>query len=162
MSSFDRRTVLALAGVALLTGCTAEPLLAPNVSGEARYAVEAPKDRFDQQLREALLFRLNGGADPRVAPLRVTIVKTVAVTDIAIEAGERQPTLSRLEATAIYTVRAKDTSIVASGQRTATASFDRGNQQFANIRAKREAEDRAAKVLGERVATAIRQQLADG
>lgn len=51
---------------------------------------------------------------------------------------------------------------VARGQRSVTASYDRPRQEFANVRAERDAQNRAARELAELLRLAIAQDMSKG
>lgn len=156
------RSLLAvLACLALLAGCTVQPLYGTGTAsyaGDARYHVEEVETRVAQQVRNALIFGLNGGRNPADAPYRVRLVVTSFARDVAVETGRQAPTAARVVVNTSYTVsRLEDgrDTVVASGERSSVASYDRTVQRFANIRARRDAQNRAAKQCAERVRLAV-------
>ena len=72
------------------------------------------------------------------------------MTQIAVRDGE--PTSQTVTVTAKYVLRkSADDSVIRSRQVTASASFDVSIQEFANVRALRDAEDRAAREAAEQM-----------
>lgn len=158
----------ALGLLALASACTVQPLHGTGSSGyggDARYFVEEVDTRVAQQVRNALIFGLNGGRNPAEAPYRVRLVVTATNQNIAIETGRQAPTAARVVVNTSYTVSRMDeggSNVVAQGERSSSASYDRTVQRFANIRALRDAQNRAAKQVAERVRLAVQQALNAG
>ena len=157
---------LALAGIAFLSACTVQPLAGGGSSayrGEALYYVEPVDTRVAQQVRNALIFGLNGGRNPAEAPYRVKLLVTATNRDVAVETSRQAPTSARVQVDTAWTVTRQRQSgaalpeIVASGERTAIAAYDRTVQRFANKRALLDAENRAAAESAERVRLAVQQ-----
>lgn len=187
MSSPDRlprsprpaRIVLALLPALMLAACTVAPLygrseaeaLSTGAPGTAlaavrgRISVAVANDRTAQIFRNALLFRLNGGARPD-APLydiRYTIVAYETV--VSIQQGSGIPSASAYRMNVSYeVVRLGDAKRIAGGSRSGTAPFDRTAQLFASSRAVLDAREQAGREVAERVglavAAAIRKDLA--
>ncbi len=166
----------ALAFSALLAGCTARPLYSePAIAAGAEagaparlssIAVKPVLSREAQQVRNHLIFLLNGGAEQPSSPrYQVTLVVTGA--DIAVAAVQADASddiiasAGGLTMTASYLVTDTVTGEqVASGNRSVNASYDRPGQQFADTRARRDAENRAARELAEFVRLSLLQDLA--
>ena len=148
---------------AVLTGCTVEPLyrsLDTRPDGPAIYAVAPAVTRDAQLVRNALLFDLNGGENPKQAARTIELVVVTQVLNVVVERGQQAPTTARVRMETRYTVRDRRQQTIATGTRSAIGAYDRFNQEFANKRAEREAIARTAKVLARRVALAVRQELA--
>ncbi|MEC6999315.1 hypothetical protein VXQ18_02455, partial [Brucella abortus] len=60
-----------------------------------------------------------------------------------------------VKATSNFVLRDKDGKPLATGSRMVAASFDRPRQEFANLRAERDARERAAKELAQQVYLAV-------
>ncbi|MGC7556614.1 hypothetical protein, partial [Pandoraea pneumonica] len=69
------------------------------------------------------------------------------------------PSAGIVKATSNFVLRDKDGKPLAAGTRTVGASFDRPRQEFANLRAERDARKRAAEELAEQVFLALAQKL---
>jgi LPS-assembly lipoprotein len=155
-----------------LTSCTVQPLYgvrSVNVgagdpaSQLASIAIKPDGTRYGQEVRNHLIFLLAGGAgqpaDPRYSlDLGVTSVsESVAIRQVA---REDEPSAGALTLTSNYRLTEIATgAVVAAGRRAVTASFDQPRQQFANMRAARDAENRAARELAELIRLAVAQQL---
>ena len=155
-----------LAAAATLAGCTVQPVNGVGTSayrGEALYYVEPVDTRVAQQVRNALIFGLNGGRNPAEAPYRVRLLVTATSRDVAVETSRQAPTSARVQIDTAWTVTRRPEEgpaspvIVASGERTAIAAYDRTVQRFANKRALLDAENRAAAEAAERVRLAVQQ-----
>jgi len=163
------------AGIVLASGCTVRPLysnapLSPgsHTSAQAELASIAVKPvttRYAQQVRNHLIFALNGGAEQTTAPvyslaLGVTErVESAAVVQVATD--QDQPTAGSVILTANYTLTdAKTGNEVARGNRSISAAFDRPPQEFATARAQIDAENRAARELAELLRLSIAENLA--
>lgn len=155
-----------------LAACTVQPLYgsggpalgAPSDTLPA-ISVEPVNTREAQQVRNHLIFLLNGGAGEPASPayrLRLSIAKrTVAAATVQpTTATEREPTAGRVIMTASYVLTDMATGApVGRGTRQAFASFDRPQQEFARLRAERDGEDRAARELAEILRLTVAQEL---
>ncbi|MFC5586524.1 LPS assembly lipoprotein LptE [Nitratireductor kimnyeongensis] len=166
-----------LAGLALslavASGCTVRPLMAtPDVtpgglaSSPALSSIAiAPVDtRYAQEVRNHLIFLLNGGAG-QPASARYTLDLAVTRTSSAAARvqvrTDNEPTSSLLTMTARYTLKDSGTGqVVANGQRQISSAYDVPRQEFASLRAERDAENRAARELAEQLRLALGQDLA--
>ena len=184
MSLPDRRSPSApfrLAGVvalfaalALASACTVRPLYSDAgietgavpgaTAGLKQISIDAVNTRYGQELRNQLIFLLNGGAgQPAQAKYKMTLAATVLVLDEALVEvdNDNRPTAATLHMTGSYVLTELSTGkVVAKGSRTIPASYDQPNQEFANLRARRDAENRAARELAELLRLDIGQKLA--
>lgn len=107
--------------------------------------------RVEQVVRNQLIFLTSGGAGEAEKPeYSVTFsagssVNKVLLIDSSDTARAAQVTVSG----SYKLVRNSDQQVLKSGNRSATAIMDYSIQEFANVRAIRDAEDRAAKELAE-------------
>lgn len=157
--SSPSRTLAAVALLALLTalaGCQVRPLYG-TTSGEAgpqadmpAIAIQEPRSRVEQVYRNALIFALRGGADESVARYGLIYRTTINVQGLAVERGAGTPNIYQLTGGASFLLKdaATGTSIFGANI-TAIDSYARSSQNFANLRAERDAEDRLAKTLAE-------------
>jgi LPS-assembly lipoprotein len=180
MSSPDRRRaalfVLLAAGALGVSGCTVRPLysdssietgaIAGASTGQRQIYVEEVRTRYGQDLRNNLIFLLNGGAAQPAEPrYRMALNASVYVTDEAAVSvvNENRPTAALLQMSADYVLTDTGTGeVVARGARSVTSSFDHPAQEFANMRARRDAEDRAARELAEMLRLDVAQRLKKG
>lgn len=167
--------VLSLAGVILaaaaLGACSVRPMLATTSNDfGAHEGVQltsvnvAPVDtRYAQQVRNHLIFLLHGGsAQPASAAYRLDLAITRSVlSTVQIQTGgSQEPTAGTVQMNGSYTLVDTSTgNVVARGSQEATASFDRPLQEYAVLRAERDAEDRAARELAEFIRLSLAQDL---
>lgn len=161
--------VLAMAFAA--SACTVRPLygdISSSVDGGstarlASISVKQVSTRYAQEVRNHLIFGLNGGAGEPSSPQYVldlgviSYVRSSASVQVVLE---NEPTAGAVVMTSVYKlIDAETGDVVASGKRSATASFDKPRQEFAALRAERDAENRAARELAEFVKLAVLQDL---
>lgn len=171
-----RRAVLAasLVMLAAISGCTVRPLYgnpaafgpagaADTVAELSSIAVKPARTRAEQEVRNHLIFLFGGGAGEPAAPaysLDLGVSTRTEAAAIVQVASEDEPTAGTVTLTANYRLTDAVTgNVVASGRRSITSSFDRPRQQFATMRAERDAQNRAARELAELVRLAIAQDL---
>ncbi|MBX3579114.1 MAG: hypothetical protein KF723_18090 [Rhizobiaceae bacterium] len=164
----------ALVGLALLGACTVRPLYmnAPASSSGlsstaelASVAVKPVRTREAQEVRNHLIFLLGGGKGEPAEPLYSLELGVTSVSQAAavIQVGvENEPTASMLTMRSTYRLTSATGEALASGTREITSSYDVPRQEFAALRAKRDAENRAARELAELIRLAVAQELAAG
>jgi LPS-assembly lipoprotein len=165
--------ILAIAlplSLAALSACTVRPLYSNaagagtgTVAGLSSIAIKPVGTRYGQEVRNHLIFGLNGGAGQPANPLYwLTLNVTASASSAATiqRALEEEPTASMMTVGASYTLTdAKTGEMVAQGRREASSSYDVPRQSFAAARAQRDAENRAARELAELLRLAIGQDL---
>jgi LPS-assembly lipoprotein len=168
MSWHDRAPLFAL--LLGLTGCQVQPLYAPakveagdsTLSAMQSIEIETKTDRLGQALMNELVFALRGGAalsDPRYT---LRLVATSRTAELAIEERAEVPTAKLVSLTTSYTLTENATGrAVTHGTVHTTASFDFSSQRFANLRAERDAENRAARLAAADVRTRLAMALSD-
>ncbi len=167
----------AVSAVLLLSvaACQVRPLysdVSPNAAGISTpaalqsIAIVEATTRYGQEVRNHMIFLLAGGAGEPANPaykldLGVTS-QIISTANIQVDAsGTGQPTAGGVVLTSLYVLTDAATGAkVSSGKRAVTASFDRPTQQFASLRAQRDAENRAARELAELVRLALASDLA--
>ncbi len=168
-----RAAVLALvAALPIVSACTVRPLYSNPASGSAQAAVTADlqsiaikpvETRYAQEVRNHLIFLLNGGSGQPVGSLyTLTLVVTALNESAAVVqiAKENEPTAGTVTMTARYVLTETATGkIVAEGRRQIASSYDVPRQEFAANRAQRDAENRAARELAELLKLALAQDL---
>jgi LPS-assembly lipoprotein len=159
----------ALVGAALLLGgCEVRPMYAdPQMFGRgggtpagaalALVQVAPIQEREGVQLRNDLIFALAGGGrevdNPRYR-LDVQLSKTSAATTTLALSG--LPSASQVTLNATYSLVRIDTGErLYLGRAASRANFDRTVQRFSNVRAEREAEDRAAREIAGMIRNAL-------
>lgn len=172
MSSVDRatRSGIGLTGqmvglaltLALLTGCQVRPLYATDASGTSArsqlpaISVDEPVTRQEQVFRNMLLFGLRGGGEAASSLYRMNYRITSDVQQLAIEEVTGTPTSYQLNGRIAYILEDAATGEpLLIDQALATASYNRSSQNFANLRAERDAEDRVATTLASKVETRL-------
>ncbi|MGB3388563.1 MAG: LPS assembly lipoprotein LptE [Pseudaminobacter sp.] len=162
--------------LAVLSACTVRPLysdagMAAGAPAGARaglssIAIKPVATRYGQEVRNHLIFGLNGGAGQPANPLYSLTLDVTARASAAAtiqRALEEEPTASMMTVAATYVLTdAKTGKVVAQGRREASSSYDVPRQSFAALRAQRDAENRAARELAELLRLAIGQDLSKG
>jgi LPS-assembly lipoprotein len=151
-----RRAGLAagLFAILALTGCQVKPLYATN-SGtrEAMASVDFSEadDRVELEVRNNLVFMAGGGAGEPVDPqYDVDFNVTTRYIGVLLDLKDDLPRAGRVELRADFTLKLRATGeILKTGKRRTVALVDYPGQEFAKIRATRDAENRAALELAE-------------
>jgi LPS-assembly lipoprotein len=171
------KTACLLSVLGIAQACTVTPLYgsrlqAPESAMSARLgeiAIKPAVNRQEQQVRNNLIFLLGGGA---AAPANPAYSLELGVNTRTLSAGTQQavfdpknnqgqPTSGTVVMTSNYVLTDSATGEkVASGKRSASADFDQPREEFANDRAERDAQDRAARELAELLRLSIAQDLA--
>lgn len=149
-----------------LAACQFQPLYGNNsgnsggISGLAHVAVSQVNTRVAQQVRNHLLFLLNGGLGSTEKTHEARIRVTWSNRDLAAIKDVQDSSAGTVSVTVNYSlVNLKTGKSIADGTRQADASYDRTGQVFANERAQRDAENRAAKEVAEALRLAIASDL---
>lgn len=167
------RLVAGLAVAAMvLPACTVRPLYssapimatgAPVSADLSSIKIKAPATRYGQEVRNHLIFLMNRGqGEP--ADARYTLDLNVSrgqESSAAIQiADKNEPSSSMITLYAYYVLTEVSTGAqIVSGSRQITSSYDVPRQEFANMRAERDAENRAGRELAEVVNLALAQAL---
>lgn len=155
------RLVLAAALVApLLAGCGSggfRPLYgSAGIGGAqaneklAQISITTIPGRVGQQIRNELIFQATGGGGEVQQPtlrLDVAIRESVTSTLVRID-GDSGSQIFNLEAK-FQLIRISDKTVVLSGTSYGRAGFERNKSIFSNVRAREDAENRAAKSVGD-------------
>lgn len=159
-SSFSKVTysglITILALTTLLAGCQVRPLYSETDGvGQKLGAIafSEPTTRVGQQVRNQLVFLTSGGAgEPAKADYEVELSATAVETNILVEQSTAAPSPGRVVVTAVYVMKqTSDGKVVKTGTRTVTALHDIPAQEFAELRAIRDAENRGAREVAELV-----------
>lgn len=171
-SVFRTLTVVGIAAVlGFASACTVRPLLSsePGSAGQETAAdlssveVTPVGTREALEVRNQLIFLFQGGgaqpADPRYR-LDLAVARSVGSAAEIQRGRENEPTAGTVTLTGDYRLSDRSGQLLAQGRRQVSASFDRPRQEFAVMRAQRDAEDRAARELAELIHLSVAQDLA--
>lgn len=153
--------------IAILASCTVKPLYSEGPSGApakalASIEIEEVDDRVSQQVRNALIFAVAGGAgEPADAQYHLALTVTRRVSGVLYDqtTSNNDPTTTtdtaragRIVVKADYNLTRKaDGVTIRSGTRSAVALADFPAQEFAKLRAIRDGENRAAREVAETI-----------
>lgn len=162
------------ASLALASACTVRPLYsdAPVTSGVgagtttqlASINIKPVNTRYGQEVRNHLIFMFNGGTGqqasaPYTMDLAVGALNEATLLE-QVTTKDDEPTAGTMTLTGSYVITdIKTGKRVAGGKRSVSASYDRPRQEFANVRAERDAQNRAARELAELLRLAIAQDM---
>lgn len=179
MSSSDwfrvRRAALTAALIALsvASGCTVRPLygdVAPAAGGAVAPAVLSPVEiapadnRVGQEVRNHLIFLFGGGRGQPANPVYRLTLQTTAInltpTEVNTPRVRLEPTAGAVSVRATYELTEIATGQrISAGVRSVQAQFDIPGQEFAALRALRDAENRGARELAELLRLVVAQEL---
>ncbi|MDX2308380.1 MAG: LPS assembly lipoprotein LptE [Hyphomicrobium sp.] len=116
--------------------------------------------RVGQQLRNELIYQSTGGGGQQepLYRLDIAIRETLSSTLVRTD-GDARSQIYNLDAS-FKLVRLSDKSVVLEGKSYQRAAFERYTSVFSNVRAREDAENRAAKTMGEELKTRIAAYLA--
>ncbi|MDA7946416.1 MAG: hypothetical protein MPJ78_02955 [Hyphomicrobiaceae bacterium] len=160
----SRRQALALIGSALLAAPLAsacQPLYGSTPNGARVKDVMAGIDiteipgRVGQRLRNELIFSTTGGgrAGGSVYRLEISVRESLTKTLVSTT-GDAQGEIYFLEAN-YKLVSLADNKIVFRGKGVGRAAYDRFNPIFSNVRARIDAENRAARIVADTIRTGV-------
>lgn len=119
----------------------------PTSEKLAKLSIAPIPGRVGQQLRNELIFQANGGAAPLPPEYRLDIAIREGVTSTLVrQTGDARGQVYNLDAKFKVT-RISDKKVVLSGTSYGRAGFERFDSIYSNVRARRDAEDRAAKTI---------------
>ena len=152
----------------VLAACTVQPLYGPAAGGGhvkselARIEVEPVRDRVGQEVRNTILFELTGGTGVQNPIYKMKLTVSSKEVGLGLNDVDSSP-VYQVQIAATYEVTRVDTGEQVI-RRTArgSASYSRSNQAFANSRAKIDAENRAAEMVGNDIATRVAAAIARG
>ena len=148
------RAAAALILLGVLAGCQVRPLYSTGGNSEAilsSIGISEADTRVEQQVRNNLIFLLAGGAGEPAQP-EYMLEMNVSVRNIGVllDTATDVPRAGRIVVTADYNLARESTGeTVRSGKRSTVALVDFPVQEFAKVRATRDAENRAARELAE-------------
>ncbi len=166
------RLIAPLAAACLLAGCF-QPLYGdlslgagPNIKAAMATVDVAqipapngtPESRIAVDVRNSLVFRLNGGTDPKVPAYRLNITMSSQRLTVIVDLNTARPDLENFGLNVQYNlVDLKTGKTVFSDQTFARVSYDIPGQEqrFARARGLRDAENRAGQVVAEAIKTRL-------
>ena len=156
--AMSRAVLAALLTFPILTACGDSgfrPLygsagIGANASEKLAQVQVAPvPGRVGQRIRNELIFQTTGGGQPVRPQYRLEIAVRESVTSTLVQTdGESLGQLYTVDAS-FQLVRISDNTVALKGISYGRAGFERFESIFSNVRAKQNAEDRAAKTVGE-------------
>jgi LPS-assembly lipoprotein len=161
-------TAALVATAALLAACTVQPVYGPTPGGGsvaatlARISIDPVDTRVAQIVRNKLLFNLTGGGDVPNPVYNMRLVVTGQEIALGITREESAPVYSVIVSATYEISRIDNGEIVLRATSRGTASYDRVNQIFANVRARTDAEDKAATVAADDIRIRIAAATARG
>lgn len=119
--------------------------------------IEDPRSRFDQLVRNELQFAIAGGPERTGdLPYTLSLDTTKSIRSVGISDVDFGPRAFFITISSKYVLKdARQAAPIAQGSQEGTASYDRVDQEFANIRSERDAEIRAAKAAALRIRHAL-------
>jgi LPS-assembly lipoprotein len=162
--------VALLAGLAALAlaGCGFQPLYGGSTAGGAKLAevmkgveITPIPGRVGQKLRNELIFSSTGGGNAGPTRYRLDIVIKESVTDQLVQiTGDATGQIYQIDATFKLIDASKDV-VVYQGKAISRAPYNRFQEIFANVRARYDAENRAARSVSESIRTQVAAHLSN-
>jgi LPS-assembly lipoprotein len=157
MREAARLPALAAILVLGLSGCIHPMYGANGVNAKLAQIEVAPiPERVGHYLAEELKFETDGSGDRPPPRYRLTIYATSQAVGTVVNIGNQRADAATVTVAANFTLaEIVGGRTVTSGSANASASYDRTEQRFANVRAARDAEIRAATVLADQIRTRL-------
>ena len=159
----SRRAVVgALMLAPLLAGCGFEPLYgtgfagAPGVADKLRAVdIALIPGRVGQSVRNELIFKDTGGREPAPPQYRLEVaLEESAQSQLVNLQGDPQGLIFGLDAR-FKLVSTADQKVLLDAKANSRAAYQKVVSTFANIRARRDAEDRAARTIADSIRTQV-------
>lgn len=154
---FGPASIFVVAGALLLSACSLQPVYGPGSDGGSvattlrSIAIDPVDSRVAQEVRNKLIFHLTGGGEVVEPRYQMKLRVTSSQSALGISREGSAPVYSMTVA-ASYTLIEKSTGNIVQRQTArGTASYDQFSQNFANIRAQRDAENRAAAQVADEI-----------
>lgn len=139
-----------------LSACAFKPLYGPTASNQqlntvlAGISVPEVRGRPGQQIRNELIFRFTGGGHPAQTQYRLVLVVGESVTAQLVQKdGDSQAQIYQLTTNFKLFAVSDDKNPLIKGTSYAKATFEDLNSVYANVRARRDAENRTAKTTAD-------------
>ena len=159
---WHRPLLAALALLALgLAGCGLQPLYGSTASGSRLAAVMSGVEvapvpgRVGQRVRNELIFENTGGSGsaPHTNYKLDIVIKENITNELVKISGDAKAQVYELDAT--FKLIGKDGKVVLEGKATSRAAYERYETIFSNVRARQDAENRAARTVAESIKVRI-------
>jgi LPS-assembly lipoprotein len=148
----------ALALLALgLAGCGLQPLYGTTAGGSRLAAIMSGVEvapipgRVGQRVRNELIFENTGGSgqNPQTTYKLDIVIKESVVNALVKITGDAKGQVYELDAT--FKLIGNDGKVVLEGKATSRAAYERYETIFSNVRARNDAENRAARTVAESI-----------
>ena len=155
-----------LAALLALAGCQVQPLYGTSAAGtsvaDASIGISPATTRVGQVVRNDLVFAFGqGSGEPANAAYRLDLTVMSSVSGVLPTGLQNDFSAARLNATAVYKlVETASGTLVHAGKRDTIALLDYPAQGYSNVRAIRDAENRAARELAALVRADVAASLA--
>ena len=151
---------LAVTAAISLAGCGIQPLYGTTAGGSRLAAAMAGVDvtpipgRVGQRVRNELIFENTGGSGQTGTTYKLDIVIKESLTNELVEiSGDAKSQVYELDAT--FKLISNDGRVVLEGKATSRAPYERFQTIFSNVRARYDAENRAARTVAESIKVRI-------
>jgi LPS-assembly lipoprotein len=145
----------------LSAGCGWQPLYGPTASGAdledvmRSVKISTVPGRVGQRVRNELVFLTTGGSGAETPHYRLDIaIRETVMNTLATTTGATEGQVYQLY-TEFKLINLKTQKVVMRGHSNARAAFDKMDSVFADLRARRDAENRAAKTIAEAIRTRL-------
>jgi LPS-assembly lipoprotein len=144
-----------------LAGCGLQPLYGSTASGSRLAAVMAGVEvtpipgRVGQRVRNELIFENTGGSGqaPQSTYKLDIVIKESVTNELVQISGDAKGQVYELDAT--FKLISNDGRVVLEGKATSRAAYERFETIFSNVRARYDAENRAARTVAESIKVRI-------
>jgi LPS-assembly lipoprotein len=151
---------LAVTAAISLAGCGIQPLYGTTAGGSRLAAAMAGVDvtpipgRVGQRVRNELIFENTGGSGQTGTTYKLDIVIKESLTNEIVKiSGDAKSQVYELDAT--FKLISNDGRVVLEGKATSRAPYERFETIFSNVRARYDAENRAARTVAESIKVRI-------
>ncbi|HVQ11404.1 MAG TPA: LPS assembly lipoprotein LptE [Methyloceanibacter sp.] len=155
---WHKPSLAALALLALgLAGCGLQPLYGTTAGGSRLAAIMSGVEvapipgRVGQRVRNELIFENTGGSgqNPQTTYKLDIVIKESVVNELVKITGDAKGQVYELDAT--FKLIGNDGKVVLEGKATSRAAYERYETIFSNVRARNDAENRAARTVAESI-----------
>ncbi len=146
----------------VLSGCGYQPLYGSGFAGDSGVAeklravdIGTIPGRVGQVVRNELIFKTTGGRDAAQPKYRLEIaMRESAQSQLVNLQGDAKGQIFSLDAS-FKLVNSADQKVILDSKANSRAAYENAVSTFANLRARRDAEDRAAKMIADSIRTQV-------
>lgn len=146
----------------VLSGCGYQPLYGSGFAGDSGVAeklravdIGTIPGRVGQVVRNELIFKTTGGRDAAQPKYRLEIaMRESAQSQLVNLQGDAKGQIFSLDAS-FKLVNSADQKVILDSKANSRAAYENAVSTFANLRARRDAEDRAAKMIVDSIRTQV-------